>query len=149
MRADANTEAAVLAALEEFRQAYTQRDMRRALSLFSSDPDVVLVGTGADELRVGLGELQMQLERDWSQSESAAIELGGGIMISAVGPVAWVTLPQALVHVAAGGQAMDLSARLSGVLEQRAGRWLFMHVHFSFPAAGEAEGESFPESPSN
>jgi ketosteroid isomerase-like protein len=147
MKADAQTEAAVLAVLEQVRQAYTQRDMQRALSLFPPDPDVVLIGTGADEQRVGLGEIQRQFERDWAQSESAALEWGGGASVSAAGPVAWVVLPHALVRVTTGGQSMELPLRLSAVLEQRGGRWLFMHAHFSFPAAGEAEGESFPAPP--
>jgi ketosteroid isomerase-like protein len=147
MKADAQTEATVMAVLEQFRQAYTQRDKQRALSLFLPDPDVILIGTGADEKRVGLGEIQRQFERDWAQSESLAIEWGSESSVSAAGPVAWVVLPEALVRVTAGGQATELPLRLSAVLEQRGGRWLFMHAHFSFPAAGEAEGESFPAPP--
>ena len=68
MKADAHTEAAVMATLEQFKQAYEQRDMARLLALFAPDPDVVLIGTGADEKRVGLAEIQTQAERDWSQS---------------------------------------------------------------------------------
>jgi ketosteroid isomerase-like protein len=147
MKADAQTEAAVIATVERLSQAYTQRDLPLALSLFAPDPDVVLFGTGADERRVGLSEIQQQFERDWSQSESAAIELGSGISVSATGPVAWVSLPDVMVRVAADGQALEFPARLSLVLEQRGGRWLIMHAHFSFPAAGEAEGESFPAPP--
>jgi ketosteroid isomerase-like protein len=147
MKADTQAEAAVMAVLEQFRQAYTQRDIQRALPLFSPDPDVVLLGTGADEKCVGLGEIQRQFERDWAQSESLAVEWGSGSSVSAAGTVAWVVLPEALVSVTAGGQAMELPLRLSAVLEQRGGRWFFMHVHFSFPAAGEAEGESFPAPP--
>ena len=147
MKADAQTEAAVMAVLEQFRQAYTQQDMQLALSLFPPDLDVVLIGTGADEKCVGLGDIQRQFERDWAQSESLAVEWGSGSSVSAAGPVAWVVLPEALVRVTAGGQTMELPLRLSAVLEQRGGRWLFMHVHFSFPAAGEAESESFPVPP--
>jgi ketosteroid isomerase-like protein len=147
MKADAQTESAVMAVLEQFRQAYTQRDMQLALALFPPDSDVVLIGTGADEKCVGLGDIQRQFERDWTQSESLAVEWGSGFSVSAAGPVAWVVLPEALVRVTAGGQAMELPLRLSVVLEQRGERWLFMHVHFSFPAAGEAAGESFPVPP--
>ena len=49
MKADAQTEAAVMAVLEQFKQAYAQRDLERLLALFAQEPDVVVIGTGADE----------------------------------------------------------------------------------------------------
>jgi hypothetical protein len=39
------------------------------LALLVPDPDVFLYGTGADEKRQGLAEIQAQAERDWSQSD--------------------------------------------------------------------------------
>ena len=44
----------------------------------------------------------------------------------------------------ADGQAMSLPARLTAVFEKRGDRWLIVQSHFSFPAAGQAEGVSFP-----
>ncbi len=41
----------------------------------ASDADVVLYGTGADEKRIGLEQIRAQVERDWSQSDSAAMML--------------------------------------------------------------------------
>src|SRR5260370_15888085 len=57
MKADAQTEAALMATLEQFKQAYEQRDMEHLLALFAPDPDVILIGTGADEKCVGLAEI--------------------------------------------------------------------------------------------
>ena len=39
---------------------HTQREIDRMLACFAPDPDVVLYGTGADEKRVGLGEIEAQ-----------------------------------------------------------------------------------------
>jgi len=49
MRADSKTETEVMAALNQFSQAYDHRDIQGVLSSFVPDSDVVLIGTGADE----------------------------------------------------------------------------------------------------
>jgi len=36
-----------------------------------------------------------------------------------------------------------MPARVSIVLENRGGKWLIVHSHFSTPAAGQQEGYSF------
>lgn len=142
MKADAQTQAAVMATLDQFKQAYERRDVEQLLAVFASDPDTVLVGTGADEKRVGLAEIRAQAERDWAQSDSASWEWGWS-SVSAAGPVAWATV-EAVGQITAAGQEMRLPLRLTVVLEQRNGRWLWVQAHASVPAQNEPEGASFP-----
>jgi len=142
MRADKKTEAAVEAVLDQMSKAYAQRDMDLLLSVFAPDPDVVMYGTGADEKRVGLAEVEAQAERDWSQSEATGITYEW-TSISAAGPVAWVA-SDAVFHLEGGGQRFDLPARGTAVLEKRDDEWLIVQAHFSFPSGGQSEGESFP-----
>lgn len=87
MKADAKTRAAIVAVMKKFADSYAKRDLNGLLSLFVSDPDVVLIGTGTDEKRVGLTQIKFQAERDWSQSESANISFGKAL-VSAAGSVA-------------------------------------------------------------
>jgi ketosteroid isomerase-like protein len=142
MKADAQTEAALMATLEQFKQAYEQRDIERLMALFAPDPDVVTIGTGADEKRVGLVEIQMQAERDWAQSEATSLEWGWS-SISAAGSVAWLAA-DAVVSTKVGEQEMHLPLRVTAVLEHRGGRWLWVQMHASIPAPEQTEGESFP-----
>ncbi len=102
MKADAATEAAVRATLTTFADIYRQRDLDGLLALFAPDSDVLLIGTGADEWRVGATQLQAQAERDWAQSEAAAFELRWS-SISGAGTVAW-TAAEGIARVRAGGQ---------------------------------------------
>lgn len=142
MKADAKTEAAVKAVLEKVTEGYANRDVAQLLSAFATDPDVVMYGTGADEKRIGLKEIQAQAERDWSQTDSAVVRYEW-ISVWRTGSVAWAAT-DASFHLKADGQEMTLPARITFVLENRNEQWLIVHAHFSLPAAGQGEGESFP-----
>jgi ketosteroid isomerase-like protein len=135
------TEAAVKAVMDRLADGYARRDMALLRAAFAPDPDVVMYGTGADEKRVGLAEIQAQAERDWSQSEAVSLTYGW-TSISSAGSVAWVAA-DAVFSVKAGGEVMTLPARITLVLEKRGEQWPIVHAHFSFPAAAQAEGESF------
>ena len=143
MKADSETQAAVKAVMDRFADAYARRDMDGLLALLAPDPDVVLYGTGADEKRVGRAEIRAQAERDWSQTEAAAFAYEW-TSISAAGSVAWAAADMTF-GVKGGGQEMTLPARCTMVLEKRGGEWLITQMHVSFPAAGQAEGESWPK----
>jgi ketosteroid isomerase-like protein len=142
MKADAMTEAAVKAVLDKVAEGYAKRDLAHLRSAFAPDPDVVMYGTGADEKRVGLAEIQAQAENDWAQTEATALTYGW-TSVSAAGSVAWAATDAAF-YLKAVGQEMTLPARITFVLEKRGEQWLIVQAHFSFPAAGQAEGESFP-----
>ena len=143
MKADAETEAAVIAVLKEFAEACTRRDLDSALSLFDTDSDVVVIGTGADEKRVGQAEIKAQLERDMSQSKAFSMEIGWN-SVSAMGSVAWV-VADSMVRATVSGKEIGFPLRTSAVLERRGNKWLLMQMHSSLPAQGQAEGESFPK----
>lgn len=142
MKADAATENAVLLALCEFTEAYRLRDADRLMSLTAPDSDVMLIGTGADERRVGQADIRAQAERDWSQSENAAFDFTW-TSVSAAGPVAWIAA-EGVVRASAGGQEAALPVRMTMVLEQRDGKWLLLQAHGSFPAPEQEEGQSWP-----
>ena len=145
MKADIKTEAEVIASLQKLLDAFTNRDMDSALSLFAQDPDVVFDGTGGDEKCVGLAEIKAEFERAWSQSESASIEIKWS-SVSAAGAVAWVAA-DAIIRAEVGGQEITFPIRLTTVFEKRQDKWYVMQSHDSMPASGQAEGESWPKQP--
>ena len=141
MKADAQTEAAVMAVLDQLAKSYSQRDWEGLRSTLAPDPDVLMYGTQADEKRIGLAEIKAQAERDWSQSQAGSIEYAW-TMVSAAGDVAWAAADvdfKATVE----GQDLTFPGRVTAVLEKRGDQWLITQSHFSFPAPGP-EGESFP-----
>lgn len=142
MQADAATAMAVKEVLDRVAESYATRNLATLRSAFAPDPDVIMYGTGADEKRVGLAEIEMQAQRDWSQSDASEVRFGW-MSISAAGDVAWAAT-DAEFAVSASGQAISLPARITFVLQKRSGSWQIVQSHFSLPAAGQEEGEAFP-----
>lgn len=142
MRADPRVEAGVLETLNAFRDGYTRRDASAVLATFLPDPEVVCIGTGVDEKRVGLAGIKAQVERDLAQTEAISIEFGSRV-ISAAGTVAWVTADCTLAVTVSGRQA-SLAGRFTAVLEQRQAKWFLAQLHFSLPAAGQRAGPKDP-----
>jgi len=142
MKADAKTEAEVMAVLDRMRECYAKRDLGGLVALFATDPDVVAIGSGADEKRIGPAQVKVQLERDFAQSESLLMRFEW-LSISAAGSVAWVAA-DCVFNARVSGEDMKLSGRLTAVLEKRGGQWLIMQEHLSMPSSGQGDGQSFP-----
>ncbi|MFC1904453.1 nuclear transport factor 2 family protein [Chloroflexota bacterium] len=143
MKADAKTEAEVMAVMNRYNEAYAKQDVDGIMALFAPDPDMVVIGTGEDEKRIGPAELRTQLERDFAQSEAISIEFIWH-SVSRADSVALVAADCVAQAKMTDGQEMSLPLRATFVLEQREGRWLIIHAHASQAAAGQSEGQSFP-----
>jgi ketosteroid isomerase-like protein len=141
MKASPRTQAAVQATLQQWKDAYSRRNLDGALAVIAPDDDVVGIGTGPDEWRVGPEEFKAQLERDFAQAEAVSVDYEP-LVVSEAGPVAWVA-GRATVQARVEGQDVTLTGRFTAVLEQRQDRWLLVQTHFSLPAAEQAEGRSF------
>ena len=142
MKADAKTEAEVMDVINRLIKAFNKRDIEGGLALFASDPDVVFIGTGKDEKRIGLTEIKDEFERAFTQSEQSSIQLEW-YSVSAAGSVAWVAY-DALIQAQVSGKERKFPVRVTTVMERRGDKWFIVHSHDSMPAAGQKEGESWP-----
>jgi ketosteroid isomerase-like protein len=131
MKADVKTEAEVMTTLNRFIKAYQDKDLAGILKLFAPDPDVVFYGNGEDEKSIGIVGIREQAEHDWSQSAAVSLEIKWS-SVSSAGAVAWLAA-DIEIHAGVGGIEMRLPARLTALLEKRAGEWLFMQWHASVP----------------
>jgi uncharacterized protein (TIGR02246 family) len=131
MKADAKTEEEVMTALDRFIKAYQDKDLAGILKLFAPDPDVVFYGNGEDEKSIGVEGIHEQAEHDWSQSAAVSLEIKWS-SVSLAGAVAWLAA-DIEIHAGIEGMDMNLPARLTAILEKRAGKWLFMQWHASVP----------------
>jgi len=137
MKADVKTEAEVMTTLNRFIKAYQDKDLAGILKLFAPDPDVVFYGNGEDEKSIGIAGIREQAEHDWSLPTSVSLEIKWSL-VSAAGSVAWLAADLE-IHAGVEGMEMRLPARLTAVLEKRAGEWLFMQWHSSLPTVEEPQ----------
>jgi len=142
MKADPKTETAVMTVMNQFAEAFGKRNLVASLALLAPDPDVVFIGTGGDEKRIGLGDIKALFQRDFAQFEDASLKLACP-SVSAAGSVAWV-IADLILRAKTSGREISLQARSTAVLEQRRDRWLIVQLHASLPAAGQEKGEAFP-----
>jgi ketosteroid isomerase-like protein len=137
MEADAKTKAEVLKTIREMWKAYGRLDVNRVLDSYAPDPDIVVFGSGIDEVYVGPNQAKRGLKRDFAQTRSAKVR------ISAAGRVAWLAA-NCLFTAHVAGCDVDMAGRLTAVFEKRRGSWLIVQSHFAMPYAGQAAGQSFP-----
>ena len=142
MNADEQTTFEIKEVLAHFGESYSRRDMASLSALLAPDPDVTFFGTGADEERVGLAEIKEQIQRDWTQSETASINWAQ-LSVSAQGSVAWVAA-HVMLKARASGRELTFPGRITAVMDKRDGRWLIDQLHLSVPMSGQVEGHSFP-----
>ncbi|GJL78653.1 MAG: hypothetical protein NPINA01_16420 [Nitrospinaceae bacterium] len=141
MQAARQTVAEIQSVLDKFREGYGNKDMDILLSLFDSDPNVLVIGTGEDEKRTGLEEIKIQFERDFNQSDQLIVEFKN-VSVSQLGSVCWVA-GDTHVYFTAQEKAMHVFLRFTGVLANREGHWLFVQTHFSLPFSDSA-GDGSP-----
>ncbi len=124
----------------QFCEGYKNRDLAYLLNLFTLN--ATLWGSGIDEYRLGLNQIQTQLERDWAQSEQGMIEVVS--FVSNSDNSLWTAaLCNAQISIAG---VTHIFAELRGtiILKQVDNQWKIAHMHASFPDYRNAENGSFP-----
>jgi ketosteroid isomerase-like protein len=128
VQADAQTREEVLLTLGEFRAAVAQKRIEGVLALMAPDADATLIGSSLGEIARGPQELRGFLEELFANPGTISWEWDD-VSVSCAGEVAWLWLEGALVLDGVSARAY----RISGVLERRAGRWLWALFHGSEP----------------
>jgi ketosteroid isomerase-like protein len=142
MKVTEETKLGVLSTLDKIAEAFEERDLDKMMSLFSTDEDMVVIGTGADEKRIGKSEVRSLFKRDWSQSEASSIGYNWK-SISAEGKFAWAAV-EATVYARIGSREIHLPSRLTIIMKKSGKEWLIVHWHASLPASGQETGEAWP-----
>jgi uncharacterized protein (TIGR02246 family) len=137
MRADARTEAEVMALLERFSNACARRDTEGALSLFAQDADTLVVGSEAGKRSRGPKEIRAFFEHLFLREKTYSWSWEWR-SVSVAGPVVWV-MAEGVEHVRGGGEEVKLPYRISAIFERRWEGWALMLLHGSEPAVAYKE----------
>lgn len=135
-------ESAALALLQQWLACYRAKDVEGILALASGD-DVVMVGTGADEVCFGLAALRAQTLRDFSQSDALDMTFSR-VRVAVGGDAAAFVYCDVVVTGSAAGAAFEMPGlRLTAGLVRSAQGWRFAQMHLSAPNAAQDAGSSF------
>lgn len=124
---------------KQFCEGYKTRNLAFMLNLFTERS--TMWGSGLDEYREGLREIETQLLRDWNQSEDSEIEIINFLpttntLWAAANCNAYVTLM--------GKKHCFTNLRGTLIIEKEKGIWKIAHTHCSFPDYRNPENASFP-----
>ena len=139
-KVDLNAEMAnVKTTVDDFPKVLENEDMALFDSIMAHDADMVCFGTDAAERWVGYDELQKSVENQLAAFDDAKIAVKDQVIkINPTGNTAWFS------------QVMDWSmkvdtqmvnmegVRMTGVLEKRNGKWVFVQFNASIPVSGQA-----------
>ena len=132
MKADARTEAAVMAVLDKFSDACARRDLEDVFRLFAPDADIVVVASEAGQRWNGAKEVKAFFERLFSRPLAYSFSWDWHWVWSAAS-VSWV-MTEGTEHLRGEHQEANFPYRMSAVLEQRREEWKLVLLHGSEPA---------------
>ncbi len=144
MKADPQTEAAVLGTWAALQGMAATGDVEAMRPFVLPDPDALAIGTGADEIAWGTDEIIAMLLQQAEQAEGVDFTLDS-VSVSSAGSVAWMASAFTL-RWSVDGEQFVMPGRGTGVFEQRDGRWYVAQAHLSVPEPALAPGQFFPSS---
>ncbi len=129
MNADRQTESEIKALIEAAWERYAQKDLEGVLALWTTDPDLMVVGVRGDTICNGQIEWRDALLDQFEQlrDPKVSVEWHG---VSAAGNVAWST---AIIRIenTMHGERVVLPTHQTAVCERRGGTWRIMQAHSS------------------
>jgi len=143
MKPTKGAESEIQEVLDEVAEAFENRDLHKMISLFSTSNETVVIGTGADEKKIGVEEIKSLFKRDWAQSEASSIVYNWK-SITVEEHVAWAST-EATFYARIGTREMHIPTRMTIVMKKVSGKWLIVQWHSSIPAAGQQQGEAWPQ----
>ena len=124
----------------EFCDAYKKRDLQQVMSMFTDNSN--MWGTGLDEYRVGLKQIEAQVKRDWSQSQHGEISVIS--FVPTAKDASWAAGLCRVKLMIDGKEHYFDDFRGTISVEKVDGAWKIAHMHASFPDYRNAEQGSFP-----
>jgi hypothetical protein len=125
--------------LDKMEQAMTSEDIESFADIVAHDTDMVNFGTDATERWVGWNALKSSLEQQFSAFDSIQMTMRDQVIkMGPGGNVAWFSQLMDWNLEANGEQASLEGIRVTGVLEKRDSKWLFVQMHFSVGVTGQA-----------
>jgi ketosteroid isomerase-like protein len=121
-------------ALQDLSEAFAARDLRAALACFAPGDDIGYAGSERSEAAVGRTDLTALLGRVFQRTEAYAWHVHA-VTVHTFGDRAYVFADAEGTARPDQGVTESFPYRVSGLVEQVEGRWLWRHCQGSEPSA--------------
>ena len=117
--------------LENMAKAFALKDVELYMSLYDSEPDLVIYGSQSGEKWTILRDFKEAVVHNWKMVGSVKVKFTNQrIEVHTTGDVAWFASDISF-HTEMGGQKVEIPGRLTGVLVKKEGSWKFRQAHYS------------------
>lgn len=124
---ESSHETAILATLENYANAYNTHDIDAIMALWADDPDVLLIGTGPDEKRIGIAEVRRQFAHNFARAKTLLFEFTNAVV--SIYEDKAIVVANADVRTLVDDQIIQFSLRMTIILKYSQNRWWWVHRH--------------------
>ncbi len=117
--------------LENMAKAFATKDVELYMSLYDSEPDLVIYGSQSGEKWTILRDFKESVVHNWKMVDKVKVKFTyQRIEVHPRGDVAWFA-SELSFHTKMGGQMVEIPGRLTGVLVNKNAKWKFRQTHYS------------------
>jgi ketosteroid isomerase-like protein len=129
--------AAVKTVMEQHSQAFNAQDLKGVMTLYASNPNTVLMGTGPGEAYVGDEAIGGAYDQLFTRFEANTVSSKyDWIAVGSKGNFAWFAVTTTM-ETTVNKEKKERAFNMSGTLLKEKGKWLILIMHFSRLGAEE------------
>lgn len=128
---DDKTITEVKTVIEKHDQALNAQDLKGVMTLYSSDPNTVLMGTGPGEAYVGEEGISGAYNQFFNRFKANSITFNyDWAAVGSKGDIAWFAVTTTMSGTA-DNVNVERAFNVTGLLQKQKGKWRIVSMHFS------------------
>lgn len=117
--------------LDKMARAFVTKDVALYMSLYDSEPDLVIYGSQKGEKWTILRDFKEAVVHNWEMAPSVKVKYTNQrIEVHSSGDAAWFAT-EISFNMEMDGKPVEIGGRLTGVLVKKNGDWKFRQTHYS------------------
>ncbi|MEI6260098.1 MAG: nuclear transport factor 2 family protein [Deltaproteobacteria bacterium] len=134
---DAKITAEVKSVIEQHNLALSAQNIKGIMSIYSSDPSTVLMGTGPGEAYVGEEGLSGAYNQIFNRFKADSLSFKyDWVATGSKGDIAWFAVTTTMSGIV-NNEQKERAFNMSGLLRKDKGKWRIVSMHFSRLGAEE------------
>ena len=117
--------------LDNMAKAFVTKDVELYMSLYDSEPDLIIYGSQSGEKWTVLRDFKEAVVHNWQMVDEVKVKYTNQrIKVHSSEDVAWVAT-EISFGLDMDGNPVEITGRLTGVLVKKSNKWKFRQTHYS------------------